>query len=457
MKYGVGMSGTFLAIILAAGEGTRMRSSLPKVLHKVGGLPMVGHVIHAVKDAGCQKMALVVGNGAEKVSAEAGALGVPMDTFIQTERLGTAHAVLAAKDAIANGQMDVIIGYGDTPLVTTALFQSISDCLAAGADVAVLGFETEQPTGYGRLLMKGDQLMAIREEKDASDEERKVTFCNSGIMGLKGDHALALLEAIGNDNLKGEYYLTDAVEIARERNLDVRAVSGAEEDTLGVNNRAELSEAEEIYQSRRRLQFMLDGVTLRAPDTVHFSFDTEIGRDTIIEPNCFFAPGVKIADGVMIKANSYFEGDLKKGLYVEISSGAEIGPYARLRPGADIGEDVKVGNFCEVKNAKVAKGAKINHLTYIGDSELGEGCNIGAGTITCNYDGFSKFKTIIGAGAFVGSNSSLVAPVTISKGAYIGSGSVITKDVPNDALGLARGRQVQLDGWASAFRAKNAK
>ncbi|MEP3629566.1 MAG: bifunctional UDP-N-acetylglucosamine diphosphorylase/glucosamine-1-phosphate N-acetyltransferase GlmU [Hyphomicrobiales bacterium] len=451
------MSGTFLAIILAAGEGTRMRSSLPKVLHKVGGLAMVGHVIHAVKDAGCQKMALVVGNGAEKVSAEAGALGVAMDTFIQTERLGTAHAVLAAKDAIANGQMDVIIGYGDTPLVTSDLFKSISDCLTAGADVAVLGFETEQPTGYGRLLMKGDQLMAIREEKDASDEERKVTFCNSGIMGLKGGHALSLLEAIGNDNLKGEYYLTDAVEIARERGLDVRAVSGAEEDTLGVNNRAELSEAETIYQSRRRLQFMLDGVTLRAPDTVHFSFDTEIGRDTIIEPNCFFAPGVKIADGVMIKANSYFEGDLKKGLYVEISTGAEIGPYARLRPGADIGEDVKVGNFCEVKNAKVAKGAKINHLTYIGDSELGEGCNIGAGTITCNYDGFSKFKTIIGAGAFVGSNSALVAPVTIAEGSFIGSGSVITDDVSPNALALARGRQVEFKGWADTFRDKNAK
>lgn len=451
------MSGIFLAIVLAAGEGTRMRSNLPKVLHKVGGLPMVGHVIHAVKAAGCERMALVVGNGAEKVSQEAGQLGVELETFIQSERLGTAHAVLAAKNAIKDAESDIIIAYGDTPLVTVELFTSILESLRDGADVAVLGFKTETPTGYGRLLMDGDQLVAIREEKDATEGERQVTFCNSGIMGLKGVHALDLLEAIGNDNLKGEYYLTDAVEIARSRMLDVRAVSGREEDTLGVNNRAELSEAEAIYQNRRRCQFMLDGVTLTAPTTVHFAFDTQIGRDSIIEPNCFFAPGVRLADGVYIKANCYLEGDLKKGQMVEVATGAVIGPFARLRPGADIGEKVKVGNFCEVKNAKVAKGAKINHLTYIGDAELGENANIGAGTITCNYDGFSKFKTVVGAGAFVGSNSSLVAPVTVAAGSYVGSGSVVTKDVSENALAIARGRQVERADWATAFRVKNEK
>ena len=446
-----------LAVVLAAGEGTRMRSNLPKVLHEVGGLPMVGHVIHAIEQAGCDHVALVVGNGAKKVEEAASLMKPGLATYVQSERLGTAHAVLAAKEAFADGACDIIIGYGDTPLVTHELFSSVVNALKQGADVAVLGFEAENPTGYGRLLMDGETLSAIREEKDANIEERRVTFCNSGIMGLKAEYALSLLEAIGNDNVKGEYYLTDAVEIANERGLNVRAVSGREEDTLGVNNRVELSQAEAIYQDRRRTEFMLEGVTLTAPDTVHFSFDTEIGRDTIIEPNCYFAPGVKIADGVIIKANSYLEGDLKKGLLVEVATGAQIGPYARLRPGANIHGDAKVGNFCEVKNAIVARGAKINHLTYIGDAELGEGVNIGAGTITCNYDGFSKYKTIIGDGAFIGSNSSLVAPVTVADGAYVGSGSVITKDVSADDLAIARGKQVEISGWARAFRAKSTK
>ncbi|MEO1065789.1 MAG: bifunctional UDP-N-acetylglucosamine diphosphorylase/glucosamine-1-phosphate N-acetyltransferase GlmU [Pseudomonadota bacterium] len=451
------MSQSFLAVVLAAGEGTRMRSTLPKVLHEVGGLPMVGHVLHAVRDAGCERIALVVGNAAEKVAGFAERLDMGTEAYVQTERLGTAHAVLAAREAIAATNGHIIIGYGDTPLVTPALFASIVASLEDGADVSVLGFETKEPTGYGRLLMQSDQLIAIREEKDASDEERAVTFCNSGIMGLNASHALDLLDAIGNDNVKGEYYLTDAVEIARSRGLDVRAVSGREEDTLGVNNRAELSHAEMIFQERKRVAFMMDGVTLRDPGTTYFSFDTEIGADCIIEPNCFFAPGVRLSDNVLIKANSYLEGDLKKGQVVDVASGAVIGPFARLRPGADIGEGAKVGNFCEVKNAKIAKGAKINHLTYIGDADVGEKANIGAGTITCNYDGFSKYKTIIGASAFVGTNSSLVAPVTIEEGAYIGSGSVITKDVSSDALAVGRGRQVEKAGWAKAFREKNEK
>ncbi|MEP3265472.1 MAG: bifunctional UDP-N-acetylglucosamine diphosphorylase/glucosamine-1-phosphate N-acetyltransferase GlmU [Hyphomicrobiales bacterium] len=451
------MAEMLLAVVLAAGEGTRMRSNLPKVLHEVGGLPMVGHVIRAIELAGCDNVSLVVGNGAKQVEEAASLMKPGLETYVQSERFGTAHAVLAAKEAFADGTHDIIIGYGDTPLVTPELFASVINALEQGADVAVLGFEAEDPTGYGRLLMDGETLSAIREEKDASAEERRVTFCNSGIMGLKAKHALSLLEAIGNDNVKGEYYLTDAVEIARERGLNVRAVSGREEDTLGVNNRVELSQAEAIYQDRRRTEFMLEGVTLTAPDTVHFSFDTKIGRDTIIEPNCYFAPGVQIADGAIIKANSYLEGDLKKGLLVEVAAGAQIGPYARLRPGANIHADAKVGNFCEVKNAIVARGAKINHLTYIGDAELGEGANIGAGTITCNYDGYSKFKTIVGAGAFIGSNSSLVAPVTVADGAYVGSGSVITKDVSADALAIARGKQIEKSGWARTFRAKAAK
>lgn len=451
------MAENLLAIVLAAGEGTRMRSDLPKVLHEVGGLPMVGHTIRAIEQAGCDKVALVVGNGAEKVEKVTCQMKPALTVYVQTERFGTAHAVLAAKNAFSEGNHDIIIGYGDTPLVTLELFVSVIDALNDGADVAVLGFEAENPTGYGRLLMDGETLCAIREEKEASDEEKSVTFCNSGIMGLKAENALALLEAIGNDNAKGEYYLTDAVEVARERGLTVRAVRGREEDTLGVNNRLELSQAEAIFQERRRREFMLAGVTMIAPDTVHFSFDTEIGRDTIIEPNCFFAPGVKIASGVQIRANSYLEGDLKKGLFVEVAGGAQIGPYARLRPGADIHMDAKVGNFCEVKNAIVSRGAKINHLTYIGDAELGENSNIGAGTITCNYDGFSKFKTIIGDGVFIGSNSSLVAPVNVADGAYIGSGSVITKDVSADALAIARGKQFEKSGWARVFRQKSAK
>lgn len=451
------MAEKVLAVVLAAGEGTRMRSSLPKVLHEVGGLPMVGHVIRVIEQVGCEKIALVVGNGAEKVEKAASQLKPDLTSFVQGERLGTAHAVLAAKAAFGDGAHDILIGYGDTPLVRPDLFASVLKALNEGADVAMLGFEAENPTGYGRLIMDGDALLAIREEKDASDKERAITLCNSGIMGLKAEHALSLLEAIGNDNAKGEYYLTDAVEIARERGLSVRAVLGCEEDTLGVNNRVELAQAEAIYQSRLRENFMLSGVTLSAPDTIHFSFDTEIGADTLIEPNCFFAPGVKIADGVHIKANSYLEGDLKKGLLVEVAKGAVIGPYARLRPGADIHADAKVGNFCEVKNAVVAKGAKVNHLTYIGDAEIGEGANIGAGTITCNYNGFSKFKTSIGKGAFIGSNSALVAPVTIEDGAYVGSGSVITKDVSADALAIARGKQFEKSGWARLFREKSKK
>lgn len=451
------MTASILAVVLAAGEGTRMRSSLPKVLHKVGGLPMLGHVLGAVRAAGADKIALVVGNGSQTVASTAKSLAPGLDVYVQEERLGTGHAVLAARAALIDADGAILIAYGDTPLVTPGLFKSILECLDEGADVSVMGFETGNPKGYGRLIMSGDRLARIREEKDASDAERRITFCNSGLMGLKAKHALPLLDAIGNANAKGEYYLTDIVEIANARGLVVRAVTGPEEDTLGVNNRAELAKAEAIFQNRKRQAFMMAGVTLIAPETVYFAHDTEIGVDCVIEPNCFFAPGVRLESGVHIKANCYLEGDTGKNLLVSVASGAEIGPYARLRPGADIGEDVKVGNFCEVKNAHVARGAKINHLTYIGDADLGEYANIGAGTITCNYDGFSKFRTVIGANAFIGSNSALVAPVTIGAGAFVGSGSVITDNVSENALAVGRGRQVEKAGWANHFRDRNRK
>ncbi len=444
----------FLGILLAAGEGTRMRSNLPKVLHKIGGLSMVGHVIRAFEGAGCENLALVVGNQAEKVSQECEKLSSRLISYIQNERLGTAHAVLAAQESFKDGKNHIIIGYGDTPLVTAELFNAIKDALLEGADIAVLGFESDNPHGYGRLVMNGEALIAIREEKDANDEERAIKFCNSGIMGLRGKHAHDILRVIGNNNAKGEYYLTDAVEIAHAKGLKVRAVIGKEEETLGVNNRYELSNAEAIFQRRKRKEFMLSGVTLQAPETTFFSYDTEIGADSVIEPNCFFAPGVCLAENVTIKANSYLEGDVVNNKKVSIASEAIIGPFARLRPGSLIGEKVKVGNFCEIKNAQIEKGAKVNHLTYIGDAEIGAGANIGAGTITCNYDGYSKYKTIIGQNAFIGSNSSLVAPITIESGAYIGSGSVVTKNVEKDALAVARGKLRIISGWAEVFRGK---
>ncbi|MEM8794822.1 MAG: bifunctional UDP-N-acetylglucosamine diphosphorylase/glucosamine-1-phosphate N-acetyltransferase GlmU [Pseudomonadota bacterium] len=448
------MTASILGILLAAGEGTRMHSRSPKVLHKVAGRPMVGHVQSAMAEAGITTMALVVGNGAEKVADAAKASYPETQIFVQSERLGTAHAVLAARDAIEQGFASIVIGYGDTPLVTPGLFMSIINELETGADVVVLGFHSENPTGYGRLIMDQGKLTAICEEKDATPAERQITFCNSGIMGLSGSKALDLLDAIGNDNAKGEFYLTDAVAVANARGLNVRSVEGKEEDTLGVNNRIELAAAEACLQERLRAKIMENGVTLVDPNSTFLSYDTEIGADTIIEPNCFFAPGVKIAEDVTIKANCYLEGDTKKGQFVTVASGAVIGPFARLRPGASLMSDVKVGNFCEVKNASVGRGAKINHLTYIGDATLGADANIGAGTITCNYDGFSKYITEIGEGAFIGSNSALVAPVSIGNGAYVASGSVITDNVSDDALAIGRGRQVQKDMWAAKMRAK---
>ena len=437
-----------LGIVLAAGEGTRMKSRMPKVLHEVGGRPMVVHAMKTAQAAGIARLALVVGpamEAVEKVVRTAGA-----DEIVhQTERLGTAHAVLRARSAIAEGADDVVVLYGDTPLVRPETVARVRDKLAQGADLVVLGFRAKVPTGYGRLIEDGGRLVAIREEKDATDAERAVTFCNSGIMAFRGGVVLSLLDAIGNVNAKGEYYLTDAVEIAHRRGLTVVAVEGEEEEFLGANDRAQLAACEAIFQKRRRAEALAKGVTLIAPETVVFSADTEIAADVVIEPNVVFAPGVTVETGARIRAFSHLEG-------TRIGEGATVGPYARLRPGADIGRNAHIGNFVEVKNGRIEEGAKVNHLTYIGDARVGAKANIGAGTITCNYDGFGKYLTDIGAGAFVGSNSSLVAPVKIGDGAYVGSGSVVTQDVPADALAVARGRLILREGWAASFRRRMA-
>ncbi|MBW9053577.1 bifunctional UDP-N-acetylglucosamine diphosphorylase/glucosamine-1-phosphate N-acetyltransferase GlmU [Rhizobium mesosinicum] len=428
------MERTCLAVILAAGDSTRMKSVKSKVLHEVAGRPMIAHVVDAVAATGVSSVALVVGRDAEKVAKAADIGGVKIRSYLQEQRLGTGHAVLAAREAIAEGYDDILVTYGDVPLQTAGPLLEARKALAEGSDIVVIGFHTGRPTGYGRLLVKDGELMAIREEKDATDAERTVTWCNSGLMAINGRKALDLLSRIGNGNAKGEYYLTDLVEIARSLGGRVTAVDAPEVEMTGCNNRAELAVIERLWQERRRQELMLSGVTMIAPETVFLSYDTVIGQDALIEPNVVFGPGAVIDSGVVIHAFSHIEG-------AHVSEGATVGPFARLRPGADLAIGSKVGNFCEVKNGKIGEGAKVNHLTYIGDAVIGSGTNIGAGTITCNYDGVNKFETVIGRDAFIGSNSSLVAPVTIGDSAYIASGSVITSDVPAEALAFGRARQ----------------
>jgi bifunctional UDP-N-acetylglucosamine pyrophosphorylase/glucosamine-1-phosphate N-acetyltransferase len=441
-----------LAIVLAAGEGTRMKSGRPKVLHEIAGRSMLAHVLTSVAGAKADSIAVVVGPGREDVRAEAAKLYAETEIFMQEQRLGTAHAVLAAGDAIARGHDDILVLFADTPLVTTATILALRAALEDGAAVAALGFEAVNPFGYGRLIRdEAGRLIAIREEKDASDAERAITLCNAGLMAIDGRRALELLRDVGADNAKGEYYLTDIVELARAKGLDARVVVGAESEVLGVNDRAQLAQAERIAQDRLRRAAMLNGATLIAPETVFLNADTKLGRDVLIEPHVVFGPRVEVADGAHIYAFSRIEG-------ARIGAGAHVGPFARLRPGTNLGPGAKVGNFVEIKSTTLGAGAKVSHLTYLGDAEIGADANIGAGTITCNYDGFFKYKTRIGEGAFIGSNSSLVAPVTIGAGAYVGSGSVVTGDVAEDALAVARGRQVVKAGWARAFReARRAK
>ena len=433
------------AIVLAAGKGTRMRSDLPKVLHKVAGRTMLGHVLAAVREAGATRVGVVAEPGRADVAAEIERQAPGAGVFAQAERLGTAHAVLAARALLAEAADDVIVAFGDTPLVTAETFTRLRAPLAAGAAVAVLAFETETPTGYGRVLTEGERVVAIREEKDASPAERQVRLCNAGLMALGGAHALRLLERIGNDNAAGEYYLPDAVALAVADGLTVAVVPVDEPEAQGVNDRVQLAAAEAVVQARLRRAALLGGATLAAPETVFFSHDTVLGRDVTVEPNVVFGPGVTVADGCTVRAFAHLTD-------VRLEAGVKIGPFVRMRGGAVLEQGAEIGNFVELKNTRMGPGAKAAHLTYLGDAEVGAKANVGAGTITCNYDGVFKHRTSIGAGAFIGSNSALVAPVTIGAGALVAAGSVITQDVPEGALAVARGRQEVRPGWAVRMR-----
>jgi bifunctional UDP-N-acetylglucosamine pyrophosphorylase/glucosamine-1-phosphate N-acetyltransferase len=436
---------TCLTIVLAAGEGTRMKASRPKVLHAMGGRSLIAHVLATAGTAGGAQ-AVVVGPDQDAVVAAAKTAMPQAEVFVQHERRGTAHAVLAAKPALARGAEDVLVVFADTPLVTPQTLARLRTALANGAAVAVLGFRPADPTGYGRLIVvPGGVLTAIREEKDASTEERAIGLCNAGLMALAGEHALPILARIKDDNAKREFYLTDAVAVARALGLTAVALETEEDEVRGVNTQAQLAEAEEVLQRRLRAAAHDAGVAMVAPETVHLAADTKLGRDVVIEPYVVFGPGVTVEDGAVIRSFSHLEG-------ATVGRGARVGPFARLRPGARLEADVHVGNFVEVKEAHLAAGAKANHLAYIGDASVGEGANIGAGAITCNYDGAVKHRTEIGRGAFIGSNSALVAPVRVGEGAYVGTGSVITNDVLADALALGRSRQVNKEGWAKRLR-----
>lgn len=437
---------TCLVIVLAAGEGVRMRSRKPKVLHEIGGRSLLGHVLRAVAGAGATDIAVVVGPGHEAVVDEARRLAPATHVFTQTERRGTAHAVLAARTALQPGVDEVLVAFGDSPLIRPETLTRLRAALAGEAAVAVLGFRKADPSGYGRLITSDGELIAIREEKDASPEERAITLCNGGLMGLQGRTALRLLDQIGDANANREFYLSDAVAIARRLGLRAVVLETEEDEVSGVNTKAQLAEAEAVLQQRLRRAALENGVAMVAPETVFLSADTVLGRDVTVEPYVVFGPGVVVGDEAVIHSFSHLEG-------ARVGRGALVGPFARLRPGTELGEKAKVGNFVEMKAAVMEAGAKANHLAYLGDAHVGPGANIGAGTITCNYDGVSKSKTEIGKGAFIGSNSALVAPVTIGEDAYVGSGSVISSDVPAGALALARGVQVIKEGWVARFRA----
>jgi bifunctional UDP-N-acetylglucosamine pyrophosphorylase / glucosamine-1-phosphate N-acetyltransferase len=436
---------TSLTIVLAAGEGTRMRSSLPKVLHPVAGQPLLAHVLGAAPKGAGAATAVVIGPNHEAVAAEARRLRPDAAIFVQRERLGTAHAVLAAREAIARGADDLLVVFGDTPLISAETFERLRAPLKKGASLAVLGFGAEDPTGYGRLVVEGGRLVAIREHADASQVERAITLCNAGVMAFDGRRALEIIEKIGHANAKGEYYLTDAVIVVRDLGLEAVVIETSEDEVRGINTKAQLAEAEQVMQARLRKAALEAGVTMIAPETVYLAADTTFGNDVTIEPFVVIGPGVSIADGAVIHAFSHI-------VQASIGKKASVGPYARLRPGTSLGEGVRIGNFVETKAATLEAGAKANHLSYIGDAHVGANANIGAGTITCNYDGFDKHRTTIGAGAFVGSNSSLVAPVKIGDRAYVGSGSVITKDVPDDALAVERSPQTNREGGAARYR-----
>lgn len=440
-------------IVLAAGKGTRMASDLPKVLHQIAGAPMLVHALRSAAPLEPARSVVVAGHGADAVSAAAQAYDPDIHVMLQAEQLGTAHAVAQAAPALDGFEGDCLILYGDTPFIRADTLERMIAARAAN-DIVVLGFHAADPGRYGRLVMEGDALERIVEFKDASAAEHALTFCNSGVICTDAATLMDLVGAVGNNNAAGEYYLTDIVALARERGLRATAIACDEGETLGVNSRVELARAEALFQTRARADALTDGVTMMAPDTVYFSFDTAIGGDSVIEPNVVFAPGVSVESGARIRAFSHLE-------ECHVARGAIVGPYARLRPGTELGEDVRIGNFVEIKNAVIDTGAKVNHLSYVGDAHLGAGANVGAGSVTCNYDGVMKHRTEIGARAFIGSGTMLVAPVTVGAEAMTGSGSVITQDVPEGALALGRAAQVNKPGMArklfDMLKAKRAK
>lgn len=438
-------------VILAAGKGSRMKSDLPKVLHKVAGLSLIGHAMQSGAALSPARVVVVTGHGAEAVEAEVALLDPAAICVRQTEQLGTGHAVDQARDALAGFEGRVCVLYGDTPFISGQTLQAMTQ---APADVTVLGFEAEDPTNYGRLITEGDALTRIVEHKDATAEERAVTLCNSGVISADCGALFDLISALGNDNASGEYYLTDVVGLATTRGMSAQVVRCTQAETMGVNSRVQLAEAEAVFQAAAREKAMTDGVTLAEPVSVYFSHDTAIASDTWIGPNVVLGPGVRIDSGAQINAFCHLEG-------CHVGAGAIIGPFARLRPGAELAERVRVGNFVEIKNAKIAAGAKVNHLSYVGDASVGEAANIGAGTVTCNYDGVMKHRTNIGARAFVGSGTLLVAPITMGAESMSATGTVVTQDVPEGALAIGRARQDNKPGFArklmQMLRAKKAK
>jgi bifunctional UDP-N-acetylglucosamine pyrophosphorylase / glucosamine-1-phosphate N-acetyltransferase len=433
------------AVILAAGKGTRMKSTLHKVLHPIAGKPMIQHLLDQVAHFAPERQVVVVGAQREQLEAALPQVSIA----VQEPQLGTGHAVLAARQALAGFSGHVLILYGDVPMVTYATMVRMIDALENDAVIAVLGFIPADAGAYGRIALNTDGSIAkMVEFKDATEAERALRLCNSGMMAVKSAYLFALLDAVTNDNAQGEYYLPDIVMLAAKAGHKSVIVEAPESEVAGVNSRGELARMEATWQQSRRRLAMADGVTLLDPATVYFSHDTQIANDVTIEPNVFFGPGVSVARGSVIHSFSHLEG-------CRVGEKAEIGPFARLRPGADLHTGVKIGNFVEIKKSVMESGAKANHLSYIGDAHVGAGANIGAGTITCNYDGFFKYKTEIGAGAFIGSNSSLVAPVKIGDGAIVGAGSVITKDISADALGVTRAEQKEFSNWAVKFRDKS--
>lgn len=437
------MSNPIAAIILAAGKGTRMKSNLHKVLHPIAGRPMLMHLMASVDALSPSKKVVVVGDKADQLRE---ALAGSAETVVQEPQLGTGHAVQRAEGALAGFDGDVLILYGDVPFVPTATMQAMIDRLNADDHpaVVVLAFEPDDAQQYGRVLTNGDYVTKMVEHKDASEAERAVRLCNSGLMAVKARDLFALLARVTDNNAAKEFYLVDIVNIANADGRHCAVVTTAPFDVTGINSRGELAAVEAEWQARRRAQAMADGATLIAPDTVWFAHDTQLGRDVLIEPNVFFGPGVSVADDVRIRANCHIEG-------TSIASGCEVGPFARLRPGTTLEEKAKIGNFVETKKAHLGKGAKANHLTYLGDATIGAGANIGAGTITCNYDGYFKYKTEIGEGAFIGSNSALIAPVKIGRDAIVAAGSAVSRDVADGELRMVRAEQLVKPGWADRF------